>query len=125
MPEGPHVERSFIATGSVEPGPGGLTTPSLNDLIEFAIVNQWSGGSGFYRVGVSVQDKDDVPVPIVVGDEAVVRHTVAYDFQPNKPPLRQYLDVEMRPRDWGEVFVCLDVNGVEVHRYPVRIVRAA
>jgi hypothetical protein len=130
----PTVERSFVAAEPVSPGPGGSIPPMpaidrleveyLDEPVFMAVVNQWGAGEGFYRVGVSIKDSAGQPRLISVGgDNPVLRHTAAYDFRTGKPPLRQYLDVEVWLDDWGEISVCLDVNGVEVHRYKVEIAR--
>jgi hypothetical protein len=128
----PKVDRSFVSPDPVAPGPGGslpdvpgverIGVDYLDEPVFLAIVNQWSGGEGFYRIGLSLKDEAGQPrLMSVGGDDPELRHAVAYDFRADRPPLRQYLDVEVWLDDWGDIFVCLDVNGVEVHRYRVAI----
>ena len=136
MPDrSPRVEHSLVSAQPVSPGPAGsvpditgvdrIEAEYLDEPVFMSVVNQWGGGEGFYRIGMALKDASGQPQLMSVGgDDPELRHTVAYEFRPDRPPLRQYLYVEVWLQDWGDIFLCLDVNGVEVERYKIAIVPA-
>lgn len=134
MPDEPILDRSFVTLEPVSPGPGGtlpdvaeshaIPLPALenSDPVTFTIVTRWSGGDDFYRVGLTIRDASDERVAFEVGGELTLRHAVAYRFAPDKPPLRQFLEIDLQPRAYEDLFICHDLNGVEVYRYTLSIV---